>query len=426
MKILCTGDLHMGRRPSKLADPDEAKQFSATAMWSAIVERAVAEQVDLLALTGDVVDRDNGYFEAIGPLERGLARLAEAGIATYAVSGNHDWDVFVRLADTFNDESFQLLGRGGRWQEVYWPAKGTPRLRLVGWSFPAESFSTDPLAELDLLADDRVPTLGLLHADLDQLTSRYAPVARAALVRQPVAAWLLGHVHRPAWTEHATGASILYPGSPQALDPGETGPHGPWLLELDGTGRVSARQIALSRVRYDTLDIDLEGVASRAEFESRVTTAVRGHAEEAHDGGPLALLSLRLQFVGRTPLNRELHTLAGELFEGFDLSHRGVSCRVERAINRTKPQINLEDLAKSHDAPGTVARLVRELESEMLTPDVRTLIDRTAQELMHVHRSAEYGVLGEDAEPTSETARRRLLQESYSLLDALLAQKESA
>lgn len=51
-------------------------------MWETIVERAVTEKVDVVALSGDVVDHDNRFFEAAGSLERGILRLADKDIDT--------------------------------------------------------------------------------------------------------------------------------------------------------------------------------------------------------------------------------------------------------------------------------------------------------------------------------------------------------
>jgi hypothetical protein len=89
MKILCSGDLHLGRRSSRLPAGVDAGAHSATAAWKALVELAIAERVDLVALSGDLVDRANRYFEAFGPLEAGVRRLTAAGIPTVAVAGNH-------------------------------------------------------------------------------------------------------------------------------------------------------------------------------------------------------------------------------------------------------------------------------------------------------------------------------------------------
>lgn len=64
IRILATADIHIGRRPTRLANPDDAHRFSAARMWEAMVERAIEEKVDLVALAGDVVDHDNRFFEA--------------------------------------------------------------------------------------------------------------------------------------------------------------------------------------------------------------------------------------------------------------------------------------------------------------------------------------------------------------------------
>ena len=86
MKILATGYLHLGRRPARLpAEAEDDPRLSTAEAWQELVALAVEQGIDLVALSGDLVDRDNRFFEALGPLERGLGRLAEAGIDTVAV-----------------------------------------------------------------------------------------------------------------------------------------------------------------------------------------------------------------------------------------------------------------------------------------------------------------------------------------------------
>src|SRR5690606_31256677 len=78
VKILCTGDVHIGRSSTRFRGDPDARALSCAGAWSLIVDRAIAERVDLVAVSGDLVDRANRYFEAYGPLERGLERLKEA------------------------------------------------------------------------------------------------------------------------------------------------------------------------------------------------------------------------------------------------------------------------------------------------------------------------------------------------------------
>ena len=139
VRILATADIHIGRCPTRVPDPEDARRFSCARMWHEIVERAIQEKVDLVTLSGDIIDHDNRFFEATGPLEAGLVKLAAAGIHTYAVAGNHDFDVLPRIVDAVGTDHFHLLGRDGRWEQTEFIRDGQPLLRIHGWSFPAMS-----------------------------------------------------------------------------------------------------------------------------------------------------------------------------------------------------------------------------------------------------------------------------------------------
>jgi len=130
-RVLCTGDIHIGRRASKVKNT-----YRSAEVWSSIVELAIAEQVDLLAISGDVVDAASKSYEALGPLESGLRRLNEARIETVAVSGNHDFDVLAKLSSVTGTERFRLLGRGGAWERHTYSGADGSLLHVDGWSFP--------------------------------------------------------------------------------------------------------------------------------------------------------------------------------------------------------------------------------------------------------------------------------------------------
>ncbi|HXG24380.1 MAG TPA: DNA repair exonuclease, partial [Chthonomonadales bacterium] len=310
MKLLCTGDLHIGRRPSHTPSYLDGRHCSCAAAWEALVEGAITEKVDAVLISGDIVDRNNRFYEAFGPLERGLKRLAQAEIETFAVAGNHDYDVLPRLVDTVGPEHFHLVGRGGKWEKVPLRRNGCTLLEVHGWSFPHEYVSYNPLQTYNLSHDGNIPTLGLLHADLDQPASRYAPVPLSDLQRRPVDLWHLGHVHRPLFYEQEGTPLIFYPGCPQAMDPGETGLHSVWLIYWDG-GRPSYRAMPLAAVRYDTISVDLSGVEQENEIEPRIIQALKAHlAQVSAESGPrIECLCCRLRLTGRTRLHRQLPRL---------------------------------------------------------------------------------------------------------------------
>jgi DNA repair exonuclease SbcCD nuclease subunit len=425
MKILCTGDLHMGRRASRLPPGLDERRFSATAMWGEIVEFADREKPDFVVLTGDIVDRANRFYEAYGPLENGLRRIAEAGIPTYAVAGNHDFDVLPRLVHTLGAEKFHLLGRDGKWEYAELSRNGRTLAHLHGWSFPREHFRDDPLRDYGLMKDDGAPTIGVLHADINP-NSSYAPISLYDLQQKPVTIWLLGHIHAPRLTDAAPYPPVLYPGSPLALDPGEMGDHGPWLIEIDAQHRVKAKQVPLSRMRYETIAIsDLDNVRTREEFQTRLSRRIGDELNKlvVHGNG-LECVSFRLLLQGTCPLHRSLAGELRALAQDVRLERHGVTAVVEKAIVETRPARDLDELARGNDAAAVLARLLLDLDQGAVTPDAQDLSGRIRQKIESVRCANAYQDLWDEPALNGEAVRQLVRREACSLLDELVAQKE--
>lgn len=427
VKILSTADIHIGRCSSRLPELEHARRYSSARMWHTIVDRAIQEKVDLVTLSGDIVDHDNRFFEATGPLETGLLKLANAGIHTYAVSGNHDYDVLPRLIDSVGTDYFHLLGRNGKWEQTEFERDGKPVLRIHGWSFPSSHVQSNPVSGWSPTEDHELPVIGLLHADLDVPDSRYAPVLRSELQSHDLTMWLLGHVHRPQLWEASSAPTVLYPGSPQAMDPGETGAHGPWLIEIQSRYEISARQIALSKVRYETLDVDLTETESKAEFENRLLDSTGQYLKEvAGDAGSLEFLSLRINLTGRTSISGLVDEYSESLCEQFERSTGTITARIDTVTNNTLPQVDLNALAEKHDPPGVLAQTILALHSVSADDRVRDLLRDSHQKHLEVFRANAYNTLGKDTEPDLDATRRRLIRQGTRLLDRLLAQERSA
>jgi DNA repair protein SbcD/Mre11 len=430
MRLLLTADLHMGRRPSRLPEHIDTGPLSSTACWSAIVDTAISERVDLVALAGDVVDQANRFYEAVGPFEEGVRRLAAAGIRVVAVAGNHDHETLGAVAGNLDPEIFTLLGRGGRWERVTIERDGAAALHVDGWSFAQTWCDEDPLRDYRPAPADGVPLLGLLHADLEVGVSRYAPVRLADLRRHPAALWLLGHVHAPALHELEGAATVLYPGSPQAMDPGETGAHGVWLAELDGASRFTLRKLPLSTVRYETLEVDVSGEESEAAIDTRVSGAVGDLLRETVENGcgPLRYLSLRVRLTGRTALHRVLPGRLERIVPELEMEHGGVTALVERATLATRPALDLAELARGRDAPGILARLALAIESGELSAAQEALLQRAVRSADEVRGARTYrSVADRGGEGSARAESLEVLREhSLLLLDTLVAQKEVA
>jgi len=329
-----------------------------------------------------------------------------------------------------------LLGRGGRWERHTLERDGRPVLHVDGWSFPSELVLDNPLrGEMPMPPTDGVPAMGLVHGDLDAPASRYAPLSLSDLRRTCHRFWLLGHIHKPALHEAEGCCSVLYPGSPQGMDPGETGCHGPWLLDVDGQARLRPRQVPTGRVRYEAVHVDIGGAATVDEVRTRVLHSLRSHLEPVcEDCGPLELVSCRLVLRGRTPLHRQLHRITAEMQAELEVPVGPVTAKIEKADVETRPAIELEELARGGGSPATLARLLLDLQAGAREPAAVALVDTLVHNLGAVWEARPYLPLNytgdterpAEAAPDESQARRILLEHGLVLLDELLAQKEGA
>lgn len=424
MRLLLTGDLHIGRSSSRMPDSVRRDDVRVATAWNRIVDLAIAEQVRVVCLSGDVADQDNKFWEAIGPLERGINRLAEARIRTVAVAGNHDHDVLGRLADQLPREHFTLLGRGGKWERITIEQNGGCALHIDGWSFPRQQVHNDPLNSYDLASDPNTPILGIVHGDLDVATTPYAPLDLARLQGLPPAGWLLGHIHAHRLVGKDGRPWVLYPGSPQALDPGETGPHGPWLVEITLATIGLPEHRPLSSVWYGQCQVDLTSTSEETEIEGTVLDGIRKKATTiATKAGPhLMHISLRLRLVGSTPVShRALEVMTQQVVEDLSLPIGNASVGVEAIEVDTVAPINLVEHAKSHSAPGALSRLLLGMEQEEVSGEIADLIRQARHELEQVERHRDFTQL-ERREITEEMARDHLRTQARALLTQLVTQ----
>jgi DNA repair protein SbcD/Mre11 len=169
------------------------------------------------------------------------------------------------------------------------------------------------------------------------------------LSHRPVAMWLLGHVHAPKLRAPAGSAPVLYPGSPQAMDPGESGAHGAWVVEFRPGSSVAPRLVLTSTVRYEAVSVDVTGVADESQLHSVLHQQVRDHIDRLlADCGPLRHLSLRVTLVGSTPMHRRLEQHAELLASDYEWSAGGISASIDTVSMSTRP---VRDFAHLREEP---------------------------------------------------------------------------
>ena len=425
MKLLCVGDIHLGRQPGRLPagllDELKASDLGPAAAWRLAVDFALADEVDAVLLAGDVIEQEDDFYEAYGDLRRGVDRLAAAGIPVLAVSGNHDVQVLPRLADAV--PGFRLLGRGGAWEVQDVAGRDGRRVQVLGWSFPERRVSTSPLAahELPELDPGNGPVVGLLHCDRDAAGSPYAPVRSAELADAPADAWLLGHVHKP--DRLAPPRPIGYLGSLTGLDPGEAGPRGPWRLECAGP-ELALEHLPLAPLRWEEVEVALDGLESAENVHALAVSALDAlHERLAGERFRPRAVGCRLRFTGRTAHRREVgrSLAAGDPLRILD-ARDDILYFVHDWRMEAGPALDLEELARGADPPGLLARKILLLRGAAGDAERQALLAGARRRLESLGGRRTFAAHGL-ALPTEEEAAELLERAALGALAELLDQR---
>ncbi len=426
--LLFVGDLHLGRRPAHLPGDEIRRDLTAVdlspiAAWRNVVEHALERKVAAVLLAGDVVDQDNARFEAFGPLKDGVERLLAAGIGVFAVAGNHDVDALPRLADVL--PGFRLIGRGGVFEWVEVEAAGRPVAHVLGWSFPEARVTSSPFERSTVPEPPPggLPRIGLLHGDLGREDSPHAPLSRTQLLRHEVGAWLLGHIHKPS-LEPSARSPLGYLGSVTALDPSETGVHGPWELAIDGD-RMTLHHVALAPLRFESIDVALDEVGVDGDvLQPLVAALARLHRSVRSSLGRARAVGVRIALTGKTAAHARIRDeLAAVDLARFTTNEDGILYYVDRVVDLAQPARDLAALARASDPPGLLARTLLQLEhgGDDCAKLVASARDRLrAAAATREFRGLELPDLGDDA------IRDRLLRSGRIALERLLEQRASA
>ena len=425
MKILAAADIHLGR-PLARVPADWAEEFSPRRAWMNLVNFAVREQVDALLLAGDIVDHDKCYFESYGALRRGLDQLLDAGITVVAVAGNHDTKVLPELHRALNHDSFHLLGEGGRWEHRDLDCADGRQLRVIGYSFPARHCTTSPLDSFTGIGEDApANVIGLLHGDLDQPKSQYAPVSRHDLTNSGVPFWVLGHIHVP--TPIDSQAEVVYPGSLQALSPKETGLHGALLLSYDGNASPQITRVTPAGLRYEQIRLDDPG---RIQDRSGLLQTLEETMHEYVKAGAIDAMLVDLSITGESErTSDELQEMIDQLVEAGE-SIADVRVRFRKTLLDIRPPLPIKDLAEGSDVLAVLARMLLALQHGDTTDELaQALLREAADRLKQVYNAAPFTHrdLIEDnsiEDHSQEIHRQQLISQGFELLRILYRQRE--
>lgn len=420
VKILATADLHLGR-----AAADVTGNFISTrCTWNNIVDYCLGNRIDILVLCGDIVDRQNRFFEAIGPLQAGCEKLVTAGIKVMIVSGNHDYDVLPEIVRRVGKPDVRLIGANGEWQVE----KITVRdhvVQFAGWSFPSVSFNKSALISYALPTHDSLyPCIGLLHGDIDAPGGAYNPFRLAELDKAEIDLWVLGHVH--GYGRISESPLVWYTGSPHALSAKEPGKHGPLLITVDANKQISVEKIQMSPVFYKEISILVGEADEQEQIRDKVISGLihDGREIEGEFPGVMALV-YNVILTGSHGDVKAIDSWSRNATE-FTQQLGRVSLLVRKVSNWVKPAlVNLEEFSRQSSPAGVLAKTILAIQNKQRTPFLDALIKDWMARSQAVYQGGVYAPLlrsGQIRPPGEEQALEYILDESNRLLSELKEQ----
>ena len=298
--FLHAADLHLGSPFQGLALRDEniAMRFAGAsrAAFEELIDRALAEKIAFAIFAGDIFDGEWRDAAIALFFNRQIGRLANAGIPSYLLKGNHDADSVVTKSLSLPDLARQFpTAKPGSFEIA------DLRVALHGRGF-AQRAASDNYALAYPEARPGWFNIGVLHSSLDGRPGHaaYAPCSVSDLCAKNYDYWALGHVH--AYEEVSHAPWIVYPGNLQGRSIRETGAKGAVFVDVADGLVAQVRRIVTDKARFGQIVVDASHFDENLALLREIETQARDLASEAEG----RLLALRVKLTGAAPLHGAL------------------------------------------------------------------------------------------------------------------------
>jgi hypothetical protein len=134
-----------------------------------------------------------------------------------------------------------------------------------------------------------------------------------------------------------------------------------------------------------------------------------------------------MRMVGSTTLHRQLEHELSKLPDDFEWRSGDASAFVETIAVTTRPVRDLDALSRGDDAVALLARLARDLSGGAHDPGTAALLEGASDVAATLLDARQYRPIDDLREALDDASVRAIAaQQTLSLLDELLAQKELA
>ena len=265
MKILHTADLHLGA--GRNSDNTRAERFQVFRRILSLIEQ---ENIDILIISGDFLEQDRLQAEEFNEI---ITLLDQSRAEIYISPGNHDpaspislyrnREIWPRNVHVFIEPEavvsrlHKLVIAGAAFKNLY-----QRETLLNDISEAANNL------RLNLEQAEDYLFLASLHGEvLTASSSLYNPILKSDIENSPFDYLALGHIHKPD-LEILSAGETLYAqaGTPQALDKGDYGIRGAYILNFKNHRLNKKSYVSLAVRTYLNLNVQLNKVANNEDL----------------------------------------------------------------------------------------------------------------------------------------------------------------
>jgi DNA repair protein SbcD/Mre11 len=361
VRVIHTGDLHIDSPLRGLerydGAPVEELVGATRAAFVNLVDFALAQDVKLIVVAGDVFDGDWRDYNTGLFFHRQLSRLDEAGVRVVMVHGNHDAESVISRRLPMPQNTKVLSSKAAEVLVI-----DELSISVTGQSFATKAV-TDDLTKGFPAPASGLFNIALLHTSADGRAGHepYAPCKPAELALLGYDYTALGHAHEREVLSETPW--ITFCGNLQGRHIRETGAKGFFLIEIEDRSVRSVEPVDVDVLRWERLEIDAADATSIDEvcelFQRAAADAV-AHAEGRLVAARISLTgeSAAHPVLARDPEGLRAHICAA----ATEVSSDGLW--IEKVQLKTRPPRRIVSLNRREDPSADLLAPVDPSEAE--------------------------------------------------------------
>lgn len=270
IRFIHCADIHLGSPFTGLQQKNSTIAFQAIEAtkkaFLTLINTAIEYHVDFVLILGDIFDSSHQHIQEKIFLKEQFQRLAQAGIYTYLIHGNHDYG---RFTEDWNND----------WVKVFKEEVSTEILKTSsGESVAISGFSydtrwiTESMAMHFPLRNSLVDYhLGMYHGQTrtaSDSSTAYAPFKVSDLEKLHYDYWALGHIHRAMDLD--SYGKIAYSGTIQGRSFKEMGEKGFYVITLNKNLPMNRQFVSCNPIEWVEIEFLVEEVHSIEQIVSQL------------------------------------------------------------------------------------------------------------------------------------------------------------